>query len=123
MLSHRRTTPLTYTRGDRMIFIETPVFTEDVKVLLTDEEYGALQTHLAAYPLSGSVIPDTGGLRKLRWMAGGKGKRGGVRVIYYHVVAASQIWMILIYRKGIKDDLAPDEKRLLKMIIEEWRDG
>lgn len=106
-----------------MIFIETPVFTKDAQVWLPDDEYGALQTHLAAYPLSGPVIPGTGGLRKLRWKVGGKGKRGGVRVIYYPLLTASRIWLILIYRKSLKDDLTPSEKRLLKGMIKEWPMG
>lgn len=52
----------------------------------------------------------------------GRGKRGGTRVIYYHVVAASQIRMILIYRKGIKDDLTPKEKVVLRKLNEEWQE-
>jgi hypothetical protein len=53
----------------------------------------------------------------------GKGKRGGTRVIYYHVVAQAQIRMILIYRKGIKDNLTPKEKMVLRKINAEWRHG
>jgi hypothetical protein len=50
----------------------------------------------------------------------GRGKRGGTRVIYFHVVAHFQIRMILIYRKGVKDDLTPDEKKILRSINSEW---
>lgn len=60
-----------------MLFIETPIFTEDVSTLLTDEEYGLFQLFLAMSPESGDVIPHTGGLRKVRWLAKNKGKRGG----------------------------------------------
>ena len=60
-------------------------------------------------------------MRKVRWTVKGRGKRGGTRVIYYHVVAASQIRMILIYRKGIKDDLTPKEKVVLRKLNEEWQ--
>ncbi|WP_234393746.1 hypothetical protein [Fangia hongkongensis] len=66
-----------------MIFIETDIFTEDVKALLSDDEYAEFQSYLAENPLIGDVIQQTGGLRKVRWSAKGKGKRGGVRVIYY----------------------------------------
>jgi hypothetical protein len=97
-----------------MVFIETPIFTTDVCALLSDEEYAALQQHLVSAPNAGPVIAGTGGLRKIRWAVAGKGKRGGTRVIYYHVVAQSQIRMILIYRKGIKDDLTPKEKTILR---------
>jgi hypothetical protein len=57
----------------------------------------------------------------VRWISQGRGKRGGTRVIYYHVVAQSQIRMILIYRKGIKDDLTPKEKAVLRKLNEEWQ--
>jgi hypothetical protein len=103
-----------------VVFIETPIFTADVCALLSDEEYAALQLHLIAQPNSGAVIAGTGGLRKIRWAVAGKGKRGGTRVIYYHVVAQAQIQMILIYRKGIKDDLTPKEKTVLRKINAEW---
>lgn len=95
-----------------------PIFTEDVKQLLSDEEYAALQEHMALHPEAGAVIQGTGGLRKIRWSAGGKGKSGGVRVIYYHLTLSAQIRMILIYRKGIKDDLTPKEKEALRKLNE-----
>jgi hypothetical protein len=99
---------------------ETPIFTVDVRQLLGDDEYGALQEHLVSHPDAGDLIAGTGGLRKIRWAAMGKGKRGGARVIYYHVVSHAQIRMILIYRKGIKDDLTPKEKTVLRKINAEW---
>ena len=103
-----------------MVFVETPIFTAEVQALLSDEEYAALQQHLVAQPTAGDVIPGTGGLRKVRWTTMGRGKRGGTRVIYYHVVAQAQIRMILIYRKGIKDNLTPREKTVLRKINAEW---
>jgi mRNA-degrading endonuclease RelE of RelBE toxin-antitoxin system len=104
-----------------MIFVESSVFTADVKELLNDEEYSALQAYLVNQPDAGDLIKQTGGLRKVRWTSQGRGKRGGTRVIYYHVVARSQIRMILIYRKGIKDDLTPKEKAVLRRLNEEWQ--
>jgi hypothetical protein len=103
-----------------VVFIETPVFTADVQVLLSDEDYATLQQHLVANPAAGDVVSGTGGLRKVRWTATGRGKRGGTRVIYFHAVAQAQIRMILIYRKGIKDDLSPKEKTVLGRINAEW---
>ena len=76
--------------------------------------------HLAYRPDAGVLITQTGGLRKVRWRVEGGGKRGGVRVIYYHIVAESQIRMILIYRKGTKDDLTQKEKAVLRRINAEW---
>lgn len=69
----------------------------------------------------GEVITQTGGLRKVRWVTAGRGKSGGTRVIYYHIVSQSQIRMILIYRKGIKDDLTPKEKAVLRKLNEGWQ--
>ena len=103
-----------------MVFIETPIFTADVRVLLSDVEYARLQEHLVRHPDAGDVIAGTGGLRKIRWAVAGTGKRGGSRVIYFHAVAQSQIRMLLIYRKGIKDDLTPREKSVLRKINAEW---
>jgi mRNA-degrading endonuclease RelE of RelBE toxin-antitoxin system len=104
-----------------VVFIETPIFTEEVSELLADAEYAALQLHLALRPDAGDVIRGCGGLRKVRWAAMGKGKRGGVRVIYYHVAAAGQIRMLLIYRKGVQDDLTQAQRVALRHINEGWR--
>lgn len=103
-----------------MLFIETDIFTEDVKELLTDDEYREFQMFLAENPDWGDVIQHTGGLRKIRWSANGKGKRGGVRVIYFHKVSDWQIRLLLIYKKGVQDDLNDDEKRQLRALNEGW---
>lgn len=104
-----------------MIFIETPLFTSLLTSLLSDEEYGEFQQALVADPTAGDVIEGTGGLRKVRWKAGGKGKRGGVRVIYYFVDEIDQIRLLLIYKKGIQDDLTARQKKTLKEIKERWK--
>lgn len=105
----------------RMIFIETPIFTEDLAALLSDDEYSALQAHLCKDPHAGALIKDTGGLRKVRWAAKGKGKSGGVRVIYYEVTAAEQVRMLLIYPKGEQDSLSDKEKQVLRKLNEGWK--
>lgn len=104
-----------------MIFIESSVFTSDLKEHLDDEEYQAMQAYLAEHPKSGALLEDTGGLRKIRWAAKGKGKSGGVRVIYYHVTSAHQIRMILIYRKGIMDTLTDKQKAQLRALNKGWK--
>lgn len=86
-------------------FIETPLFTRLVGDYLSDEEYAALQAHLAQYPESGDVVPWSGGVRKLRWSAAGRGKRGGVRVIYFARVAKGVIWMLTIYAKNEAENI------------------
>ena len=103
-----------------MLFIETDIFTEDVKALLDDDEYHKLQVFLATQPDYSDVIQHTGGLRKIRWLAKGRGKRGGVRVIYFHRTREFEIRLLLIYRKGIIDDLSASEKAILKKMIERW---
>jgi hypothetical protein len=65
----------------KMVFIETPLFTALLAELLPDEDYAEFQQFLVANPQAGDIIKNTGGLRKVRWAAGGKGKRGGVRMI------------------------------------------
>jgi hypothetical protein len=103
-----------------MVFIETPVFTRQVRELLSDEAYSAFQWYMALNPEAGDVIPGTGGLRKVRWSVAGGGKRGGVRVIYFHVAAQAEVRLLLIYRKGVKDDLTAAEKRALRRLNEDW---
>ena len=80
-----------------MVIIETSVFTRQVMGPLTDDEYRALQLALANRPAAGAIVRGGGGLRKLRWSVGGRGKRGGVRVIYYWATGRGQILMLLIY--------------------------
>ncbi|ECC1744495.1 type II toxin-antitoxin system RelE/ParE family toxin [Salmonella enterica] len=103
-----------------MIFIETEIFTEDVKDLLDDDEYHRLQLFLAVQPESGDLIQDSGGLRKVRWGVQGRGKRSGVRIIYFYRVSRSEIRLLLIYKKGIKDDVTAQEKAVLRMLNERW---
>ncbi len=100
------------------VFFETSVFTRRLAALLSDEEYAELQRALAADPRSGDLIPGSGGLRKLRWAARGRGKRGGVRVIYYWISARHQIYMLLIYGKNEQDDLSPEQLRALRRAVE-----
>jgi mRNA-degrading endonuclease RelE of RelBE toxin-antitoxin system len=101
-----------------MEFRETKVFSRQVDQAFSPEEYRALQLHLIARPDAGPVIPGTGGLRKLRWSAQGKGKRGGVRIIYFWLVAKERIYFLLLYAKNEKDDLSAEEKRLLRGLVD-----
>ena len=103
-----------------MIFIETPTFTELLANLLSDDEYAEFQKYLASYPLSGDLIQYTGGLRKIRWLAHGKVKGGGVRVIYYYLTHDAQIRLLLIYKKNAQDNLTEKQKKLLRQINEGW---
>lgn len=98
-----------------MEFVEAPIFTKLVKELLTDEEFRVLQAVLAAHPKMGDVIPGGTGLRKVRWGSGGqsRGKRGGLRVIYY-LVRPNVIGLIHIYRKSDRDKMPKELLRIFK---------
>jgi mRNA-degrading endonuclease RelE of RelBE toxin-antitoxin system len=82
-----------------MEIIETSVFTRQVQAILSNEEYRQLQLPLVIHPDMGAVIPGSGRLRKMRWTIGGRGKRGGVRVIYYWAVLQDRILMLFMYTK------------------------
>ena len=82
-----------------MVIIETSIFTRRIAELLSDDEYRELQATLVERPKAGPVIPGSGGLRKLRWSASGRGKRGGARVIYYWATEQDHLLMLFIYAK------------------------
>ena len=101
-----------------MVIIETSVFTRQIQQLLTDEEYRALQAALVNHPNAGPIIPGSGGLRKARWSLQGRGKRGGIRVIYYWVIDQDRLLMLLAYAKSEQENLTPKQVRILKEIVE-----
>lgn len=102
-----------------MLLIETSVFTRQVTDLLGEEEYRFLQIELIQRPTGGAVIPGTGGLRKLRWGTGIRGKRGGARVIYYWIGERETILLLLIYGKGEQEKLTPDQRKILRSVVAE----
>ena len=102
-----------------MRFIETPIFTKELKNLLEDEEYRALQLALLFRPEQGVIIPGAGGLRKLRWRQKGKGKRGGCRVIYYWDEVHETFYMLLAYAKSKQEDLTPAQMKVLTKLVRE----
>ena len=102
-----------------MEFFETPVFTRLIQKLINDEEYHLLQLQLSVRPESGDIIKGSGGIRKLRWAGSGRGKRGGIRVIYYYITEDEQIYMLYAYPKTKKDDLTADQLKQLKQLVEE----
>jgi hypothetical protein len=101
-----------------VIFIETTVFTRQVLSLLADEEYREFQRFLTGQPDAGALIKGSGGLRKVRWAMEGRGKRGGVRAIYFWAVEHEQPLMLLMYPKNERDGLTPGQVKTLRRIIE-----
>jgi len=104
----------------KLVFFETPLFTRLLPDYLDDEAYSELQRSLVANPETGEVMPGTGGFRKMRWAdpRRGKGKRGGLRVIYYYLTEDHQIWMFTIYDKDEVTDLTARQKQVLKQAIQ-----
>lgn len=103
-----------------LVFLETPLFTRLLGDYLSDEGYRELQRALMDNPELGDVMPGTGGFRKARWNDArrGKGKRGGLRVIYYYLTADRQIWFFTLYDKDEAADLNAEEKKALKKAIQ-----
>jgi mRNA-degrading endonuclease RelE of RelBE toxin-antitoxin system len=99
-----------------MEYIESPLFSKLIGSYLEDEEYAAFQWELALHPERGDLIPGSGGLRKIRWAAKGKGKRGGTRIIYYYKNKEGKIWLLTIYAKNEADTIPIS---ILKKIKEE----
>lgn len=97
-------------------FVETTLFTMLVCEYLSDEGYGELQQTLINDPEAGAVIRGSGGVRKIRWAAQGRGKRGGVRVIYFIRRSKETIWMLTLYPKSVTDTIPG---HILKQIREE----
>lgn len=102
-----------------MEFIETPTFTKAILRLMPDDDYRLLQNLLIADPARGDMLRGGGGIRKLRFVRPGMGKRGGVRVIYYWVSQADQVYMLLAYAKAVKEDLTAAETALLRELVKE----
>jgi hypothetical protein len=97
---------------------ETVFFRKMIDSLLSDDERHELIDMLAKNPTAGVVIPDTGGLRKMRWAVRGRGKRGGARIIYYFHDHAMPLFLLSVYAKNDKVDLNANEKSTLKCVVE-----
>ncbi len=95
-------------------FVESKLFTRLVSDYFTDDEYSQLQAALAQAPERGAVVAGSGGVRKLRWAQPGRGKRGGVRVIYYAKISEGVIWMLTIYAKNEEQNIAAHVLRKIK---------
>jgi hypothetical protein len=104
----------------KAIFVELPAFSRFRAIYLDDVSFGALQDAMMQNPESGNLIEGTGGLRKLRHgdPRRGKGKRGGLRVVYYWWASRSQFWLFTLYDKDEMEDLSCDEKKALKGMLQ-----
>ena len=103
-----------------MIIVETAAFTKLISQLMDDDQYRELQVLLIENPEIGDLIQGSGGLRKIRWQLTGRGKRGGVRVIYYWAVSADQIRMLYVYSKSDRENLTKNQLKVLRQVAERW---
>ncbi len=106
-----------------MIFIESKIFERLREKYFDDTSYNEFQNFLLEQPAVGDTIQGTGGLKKVRWSAKGKGKRGGVRIIYLYLADKSHIHFLTVYAKNEMSDLTPNEKKILKAIAEEIKNA
>ena len=114
-MKNLKTTPM----ADTLVFIETSIFTRQILDLLSDTEYQALQVDLMDNPARGDLIKGGGGIRKVRFAAKGKGKSGGIRVIYYWMCEDGQILMLLAYSKSTQDDLTDQQTTILRTLVKD----
>ena len=99
-------------------FVELQPFAAVRDKYLSDDEFAVLQFYLAEHPDAGNVICHSGGCRKVRWAAEGRGKRGGVRVIYFLCLGPEQIVLVTIYAKNVRENIDPELLRRLKEVFE-----
>lgn len=100
-----------------MAVVETNAFLREARTALTDQERADLVLYVASNPEAGDVIPDTGGARKLRWRAQGRGKRGGVRVIYYFYNESFPLFLLNVFSKNEKANLTQAERNEIKAAL------
>ena len=103
-------------------FIETKLFSRLVEEYLSDDSYRQLQAALASDPEAGPLIPGSGGLRKLRWGISGRGKRGGLRVIYYARIKQDEMWLLTLYPKNVAENIPSHVLRQIKKEIDDEKD-
>ncbi|WP_346014633.1 transcriptional regulator [Thiocystis violacea] len=98
--------------------IETPVFQKQWPLYWTEDERGSFAAYIADSPGAGDVIPESGGLRKVRWRRPGSGKSGGVRVIYYTCTAAGELILLTLYAKSKTDNLTGQKLQEIRRALE-----
>ena len=109
----------------RAVFLELPPFERYRAQYLDDEAFRSFQMELLRNPEAGDVIQGTGGLRKVRFADGRrqKGKRGGIRVIYYWWLEGAQFWLFTLYGKDVQDDLSEAQKSVLRQLLKAETDA
>ena len=104
--------------GKRITIVETSVFSRRAEKILSTDERESLVDYLASHPEAGDVMEDLSGIRKVRFAAKGKGKSGGVRVIYFFQTEATPLYALMIYAKNEKSDLSGEDRKAMRAIVE-----
>lgn len=103
---------------------EVPEYIRQAEKLLTAEERQDIVSYLAAHPKSGDLIEGTGGIRKLRWGRGGRGKSGGVRVIYYYHSEVMPLYLVALFAKNEQANLSKTDRnglaKLVDVLVATW---
>jgi len=99
--------------------VETPVFQKQWPLYWTEEERGAFAAYIAERPTAGDVVPESGGIRKVRWRRAGSGKSGGVRVIYFTRTATGEVVLLTLYAKSKTDNLTGPKLKEIRRALEE----
>lgn len=100
--------------GEFIAVAETPTFIRQADSIWSDEEREAFVEFIARNPEAGDVIPETGGVRKVRWAMQGRGKRGGSRVIYFFHSRDVPIYLLMVYAKGVSENISPEAKKMVR---------
>lgn len=100
-----------------MTVVETERFLKDAKPLMSDSERAELVAFVGANPEAGEIISDTGGVRKMRWALAGRGKRGGMRMIYYYHSERLPVFLLAAYAKNEKANLSNAERNAMKRLV------
>ena len=96
--------------------VELPLFQRLARGVWDDAERDAFVDFIARNPESGDVIPETGGVRKVRWQRQGMGKRGGARVVYFYHDPQMPIFLLLVYAKAQRENMTADEKKQVRAL-------
>ncbi len=111
-------TPKEYKRAVHTV-VETQLFQQQWPLYWTEEERGAFAAYIAEHPMAGTVVTDSGGIRKVRWGRAGSGKSGGVRVIYFVRNAEGEIVLLTLYAKSKTDNLTGPKLKEIRRALEE----
>ena len=103
--------------GPPLTVVETPQFVRQANDVWSDVEREEFVDYIARNPEQGDVIPETGGIRKVRWRRRDIGKRGGVRVIYFYYNPAAPFYLLMVYAKAVREDVTPEAKQALLRLV------